>query len=271
MAIDLWVYTDESGRHQSPSHFFLLGYMASAQQWTVVKRQWSAVLNQHDIEEFHAHEFFNRQRVNGSGPFDGWSDEEATAFLEKLISIIASAAIRPIGGCVDVPAFLSYSTGDRRHLTGAIIKRNAKWKTTGKPSDPYLFLFHWIIKESLSRAKPEMRVHLVFDTQKQVEGVANIRFGEIRYNADWPGSEKLVHLSFENSTSEPALQVADLRNYFWQRAFLHPDNIDETLASLILKEKAFKKEVLQTFGKKEFDEILSQVNEEQRKVQKAEL
>ena len=161
MAIDLWVYSDESGRQESPAYFFLLGYMASAHQWTVVKRQWLAVLKDYQFQEFHAHEFFNRQRRNGSGPFDGWSDDKAMGFLDKLVSIIGSAAIHPIGAAVDVPAFFSYSTG-------AIIKRNTKWKTTGKPSDPYLLLFHWIVKESLSRAKSGSKVHLVFDVQEEV-------------------------------------------------------------------------------------------------------
>ena len=272
MANNMWIYVDESGWHKPANYFFLLGFMAGDHQWAVIRREWSAIIKEYRVTEFHAHKFFNRQHDQGSDEFDRWSEQKSVTFMGELVKVINSARLHAIGACVNVPVFMSYSTGERKFLTGAKIKKSGKWESSGRPNDPYAFVFHWIIRESLSRTTSKSNIHLVFDDQKEVKGFIEQKYKEIVGGSkkNWPGVEKLAGLHFKDSINEPGVQVADLLYYLWQLDFPDPKRINtmDELAAI----EAFKPfDKLQTFQKKEFDEILSKVSEQQQRVMHAEI
>ena len=268
VAVEIAVYADES-ENKAAGNFILSGYIASVRQWTKLRHRWAKVLQDHEVPEFHAHEFFNRNSGSSKNPYEGWPGEKAARFIGELALIIRTTALNPIGAALDVTAFKTFSKGERRFLTGAIMKRSGKWRTSGAPSRPYMVAFHWIIREALEKSKENTTVHFTFDAS-ELKGLANVRFKEIIETKRWPGRERLGNIGFGDSAQDEALQVADMRTYFWNQAMVKRDAVSDTMFDMMFQ-VIKPKETIVFFGKDKLEELLAPVGPTQRSILKAEV
>ncbi|MBI4298758.1 MAG: DUF3800 domain-containing protein [Chloroflexi bacterium] len=208
-------YADESGTHSNPKYCVISGYIASPRQWKLFEADWKAVIGQYPITEFHAHEFFHRQKTQGNGQFDGWSDEQAIRLLNELTQVIHQRRMYPIGGAVEVATFNAYTKGERAFLTMAEVDAVGKLITSGAPSRPYQLAFVTLMTEACQRADRDMKVHFVFDSNHVEEPRAVQEFKKIRERIPNPLWSKLGRISFADSSQEIGLQAADLYAYLW--------------------------------------------------------
>lgn len=118
------VYADESGIHSDSTRCVVAGYTGGKNQWRAFEPQWKATLKEFGVPAHvgvHAKTFFKKSKGGKRfGPYEGWSDAKADQFLERLITIIRSHRIYPVGGYLDITYFTSLSMNKRKWLTGGM-------------------------------------------------------------------------------------------------------------------------------------------------------
>ena len=101
-ALELWAYGDESGIDQQVKHCLMLGYIAAPLQWERFNDLWRIALQHYGVPEFHAVDFFPRQRQRShANPYRGWPDNQRIEFLDILLGIRAHCRLVPIGWAVN--------------------------------------------------------------------------------------------------------------------------------------------------------------------------
>ncbi len=227
MALDLWVYGDESGVEAAPSYCVISAYIANPSAWESLQNDWDNVVKTRGLTEFHATDFFTRKysRKDGSSknPFALWTDPEAKQFIDEIAGVIKKYRRRvlPLDSSVDVKAFNALSHGERRFLTSGRVwwtggDHRTKWKSSGKPSEPYMLAFQAVVKEALQHGSDNAKVHFVFDRTKN-EGLAKVLLKEVTKLKLWPEHARIGGLCFEDSRDFPGIQMADLRGFLINR------------------------------------------------------
>lgn len=207
-------YGDESGIQSGSPYCLIMGYIAGLDTWKLFSRDWSTLLREFSLTEFHAQRFFTSPKQ--SGEYANWPITKRRKFIADLLSIIEVYQPTVIGHAVDVNAFLELSHNERRFLSGGLINlKTGKWATSGKQSDPYSLAFALFIGNALRVASNDTVVNFVFDNQDVSGGYAKQMFKEMKSVAHIPGCEKMGDVSYSDSVSEPALQAADLLAYIW--------------------------------------------------------
>ena len=188
------------------------GYVGSKRQWKLVERPWQAALREFPAEEFHATDFFS-----GREPYCSWQGHKRRRFLATLVSILTPRrALHPIGAAINVPAFNSFSVGQRRYLTYASI-RSGRFLNTGLSGvpkrHPYTTAFGIFLDVALERVPEDCYLDFVFDRNKVEEGYAKQVFEHFKKSSVHPDRNRMNSISFEDSRSCAGLQAADLYAY----------------------------------------------------------
>ena len=92
----LEVYFDESGIEKSAPLCIVAGYCAGQLDWRKCETRWRRALDKEGIETFHSKEFWGRYKGNRVKPYEGWTDERANKFLERLVCAIEQYGLMPI-------------------------------------------------------------------------------------------------------------------------------------------------------------------------------
>ena len=218
MAVEHYVYADESGI-EDDGYCVVAGFIGAPLEWDAIKEQWKATLQEFNVRQFHGREFFPRERWKSpQSPYHGWTGSKGRDFRNALLSTVAPRDIYPIGGGVDVKAFLALPEKLRRFATGAPIavpdSKSEYLLATGAPSTPYHLAFNIVVTESLE-CSAESDIHLVFDRQEQYAPWARLGFNLLKEVDPDRDSDRLKSLTFSGSLEEPALQVADLFSYLF--------------------------------------------------------
>ena len=244
-AIELWAYGDETGTQEDAKFCLLVGYVGSPHQWSSFKRLWRRILVEHEVTEFHSIDFFSgaarRERV--SSPYHNWDAAKRKAFLDRLLEVISTHRIMPIGWAVRIEDFYALREDERRFFTGAYLdyRLNArrknldineplltqitrKFKSSGAPSRPYFVAFNRFLDDAVTAAKAHTTIHIVCDAQNVFEAWAIESFHQSwKQRKGWDrdrntfDGKTLESLTYTDSASEPALQAADLYAYVWGR------------------------------------------------------
>lgn len=234
----LFSFADDSATHRDSKFSLLIGYIGSPRQWKSFNAKWDEALlplNMPDgvKREFHAHEFFNTLRWESSkSPYQGWDRDKGWAFLNRLLDIIQSHDIRPIGGATNTEDFFRCSEVDRMWLTGAILETRTNWeggefivrdkfKNIHRSSRerPYFINFDGFLVEALRASKEAggANVHLIFDFNEDLEARSKAALNEFRVNSGLPEAGNLKGTDYRYSEDEPGLQAADLYAYVMNR------------------------------------------------------
>lgn len=90
-------YLDESGIDHKTDFCILAGYVGGPGQWKRFERKWKGILARHNVKEFHAKRFFQRddsgQRLD---EYQNWTDDKADSFIRELLACIISVKIYPL-------------------------------------------------------------------------------------------------------------------------------------------------------------------------------
>lgn len=225
---ELLAYADESGTHSDPSYCVVAGWIGSARQWHLFDDAWKAVLEEYGVPDFHAGPFFSRKNMNPSraNPYQGWSDDHAARFINSLVEVIAARRLNPVGGAVDIPAFMSYTKAERRYFTNGPLTLKGKFKgpITGSPNKPYQLGVMLFMTEAAQAAKADSVVRFVFDRNSVEEGYAVSSFNRINERQRNPLWAKLGAISFADRKGQIGLQAADLYAHLWY-TFLERDAV----------------------------------------------
>ncbi len=217
MAVNLWVYGDESGIEGDGPHCVVAGFIGSPKHWDNFNNAWEGVITEAGVGEFHAREFFGRHSAKGSEkhPFHSWPADKATRFLNDLLAVIQEhrARISPLKSSLDVSDFRSFSWGERQWLTGGTWDhKRGKFLSSGAPTRLYHVPAQGVIGDALDHAHPaDCKVHFVLDEQSVMqEGFSQI----IRGVRDKPQYRQqlsqLGDVTFGPSVTHPGIQAADL-------------------------------------------------------------
>ena len=208
----LQAYMDDSGSHQSSPVCVVAGYFGSIARWREFERRWNAVLKPEGIIEFHAKRFWARDESgNRVSEYKNWDDARATRFLNGLLSAIERTDIYPFACGVLGGEWGKQTLDNRRYLTGATPNY-----PTGAPSRAIFLPFQVCVFRVTSYCKPGLKVHFVFDHQRETIGWASICYAELRRK--WGASrdslsERMGELTFADSEEATPLQAADLLAY----------------------------------------------------------
>ncbi len=217
MTSQLIAYADESGVHQKPGYTIVSGFIGSPNQWKKFERGWLEVITRHSVPDFHAKIFFQRDKEQQRlGPYKGWTDEKADAFLSELLGLVKQRRLYPIGAFVDVEVFNKLPEGERRFLTGAALSQSGRFKGNTGSTRPYHLAFHLFLIEAAKRAEDRVVVHFMFDHQTQVADHAIRTFRQTASHGDrHPLWKKLGDIAYVSRTQALGLQLADLHAYAW--------------------------------------------------------
>lgn len=232
--IDLFVFADESGISGTQPYCVVGGFMASERQWGKFEKDWAATLGRFDVPEFHSKVFFGRdQSGRRLGPFRGWSDARASAFLAELTRAITAYRITPLGSGIHVGDFMALTPGERRFLTGGLF-RNGRFVTSGAPSKPYFLGMMALWGDATQFARAGKRIHFVMDMQKEFEPRAVQTAAETRFfGINEKNTHQLGEVVFASRQHWHALQAADLQCYLWYNYLVRPDSLSpERVAGL---------------------------------------
>jgi hypothetical protein len=167
MALDLWVYGDESGKKED-RYSLVSAYIANQRTWDVLRKEWEPVIRSAGLTELHAEKVFTRKAAarggSTSNPSASWSHDDALVFIAEIGRIIRRhrRSIRPIAVVVDGPDFRTLPRGERRALTSGHFKfwehdQHRKWASDGKPSEPYMLAFQRVVQAALECARQTQR------------------------------------------------------------------------------------------------------------------
>ena len=227
---NLFSYADDSGTHEGAEYCLIVGYIASPRQWKLFRSDWKKVLGK--IPEFHSIDYFPRDRwVSRKSPYCGWTEAKAKTFIDKLVGVIASHKLAPIGGALKVSEFLEFSEEQRLLINGASLFTNIH-RQEGGPLEiqnkvlrqeasprPYFVPFMGLLTEAVraSVRAHDAKVHLYFDEKKDQEARAIDAYGRFKKNYPDPATVNLVGITHASSLDETPLQAADLYAYVLNR------------------------------------------------------
>lgn len=202
----LEVYLDDSGIHDDSPYCVVAGLAAGANPWKRFDEQWKLLLEEHELDDFHAKDFFKR-----GGLFWKWDDEKFYGFLDRMTSIIRSLKLNVVGFAVDRAVFDSLPEGFRRFLTGAGYDLDRmKMKGTGAPSKPYFHCLSWCLYKAAQLARhSEIPIHVYCDQQTHYEPLARSLFEEWKELEGVYGG-RLTSIEFASRRNHRPLQAADL-------------------------------------------------------------
>ncbi|HVZ61540.1 MAG TPA: DUF3800 domain-containing protein [Terriglobales bacterium] len=262
-------YFDESGIHKGAAVCVVAGFYGSHSSWRAMESQWSKVLSNEDVEEFHAKEFWGRHSGKRIGQYAGWDEERAERFLSRLVRVIERNRIFPCAHAVAVDDWLALDLADRRHLTGGRL-RNRRWVRSGSPEKSYYIPFQFSLVDSLQTV--QQLTHYAFDIDKDFSRHALHLYQELKAASDFPHRHFMGNCLFPSSKDTPGLQAADLFAYLTYKHYVafvrdkKPPRPDAILIRLLRNKKADQKFTM--MRKENFYEVMEMEKTRQEAYQK---
>ena len=173
---------------------------------------------------------------------------------------------------IDVAAFESFTHGERRYLTNAILrKKSGRFQTSGAPDrPPYQLAFSTFLHGAVEMVGEDVKVNFVFDKNIVEQGLAAQVFFETKDRQRDPLWKKLNTITFADDKSEMGLQAADLYAYLWLSALTNRGGL--YVQQLIKQLVAKNRQGFMDFWKREqMETVLKRLNPTQRQNLAAEL
>ena len=214
-------FCDESGIHDGARACSVAGWVATTRTWQRFEERWSKACGG---VEWHGKEFFARSRGKRVGPYAGWDDDKALAYIKRLVDAIVVSDPVAVGGVIDVRAFNALSLDDRKWLTGATWNNDKqRFTTSGKPSSPYHLGFTECLEGAAACVKkPGWQVSFVFDQQNVYAPWALEFFRAAKGQTQTEMARYLGDVTFKSKDGVAGLQAADLLANALYRVFTAP-------------------------------------------------
>lgn len=200
-------YMDDSGSHDDSHNCVVAGYFGPVSEWRKLELQWKPILRRYKVSEFHAKNFWARDKGKPVGEYRGWSNRKISEFIDRLLSVVESRKIYPFASGVLRSEWEKHNLAWRRVWTGATPEH-----PSGAPSKPIFLGFVTNVIRITSYCKPGMVVNFVFDQNKQTEGWAHFCYAGLK-EVDPSLTHHFGDLTFADSEKAVQLQAADLIAY----------------------------------------------------------
>ena len=134
------------------------------------------------------------------------------AYLLRLVEVITTSSVKPIGAVVDVKDFQARTEPERKWLTGATYSPEfRKWEDSGSPNRPYYLGFNECLESAAARVKnPKWQVSFSFDRQNVLAPYALEYYQRAKVLAPPRLAKLLGDITFKSSAGVGALQAADM-------------------------------------------------------------
>lgn len=213
-------YFDESGIHKQAPVCVVAGFYGTGIAWRKFEKRWNTILLDHGLLEtgFHSKEFFGRKDKKRIGQYEGWSDQKARNLLERLVQIILSSRVFPIGYASIVADFNALPLVSRQWLTGAKFRKtNGEYISGGCPSKCYYLPFQFAALKSatLSNANATDKIDFFVGLDRTFHEYASELYQFLLADGRLPEPLRslLGEISYPLSRDTPGVQAADLLAY----------------------------------------------------------
>lgn len=215
MALDEFVYTDESGTHAGARWCMSAGYAGDPIQWQLFNAGWrKAMAASGAYEPFHAREFFRRKKWTNKkfNQFVGWDDARAARLIARLGGVINAYRIHAVGAGVDVEAFHSLPPEEQVLFTGHQPRE-------GKVAAPY-YMVSWLSTSAAIASVPRgTTVWFKIADHQEYAPQAIATFLDIKARDTSGLAQYLGSMEPLSPKQWPGLQAADLLAYLWARKY----------------------------------------------------
>lgn len=188
-------YCDESGHSASGGHFALAAYVGHDDEWVRFNERWNAALAEAGAPYLHMREFAHSQ-----GPYRGWTEDRRRLLMSGVVEAITTSTLVAVAAAMNVDAYRTLPTSARESLR-----------------DPFFCCFQEVVRGVGIRVlfePPGEVANVVFSRQDEFGGGASMLHDVLLRHSDV--RERLGNLRFEEMTSFPGLQAADLLSYEWR-------------------------------------------------------
>jgi hypothetical protein len=246
----LRAYLDDSGTHADSKVCVLAGYFGGQRQWVKFEEEWRKVLDEHGLDEFHAHRFWSAASGKNVSAYSGWNRQREANFLQRLLAIINSFRIHPFGSAVVMQDWDALPIDEKRVLTGAAYK-DGEPVLSGARKKPFFLPFVHAIQKAASYCHEHTKISFYFDRNDACSAYAADYFSFLASLPGHPATPTLGEIEFVDSKSNPPIQAADLLAYEINR-YLNEKltkgvtelNPRPTLRKAIFKAKSWKRDLV---------------------------
>lgn len=222
-------YLDESGIHDGAAVCVIAGYFGGRGQWRIFDENWRHTLSSHGLAlaDFHAKDLIKNSKYQ--------------PLLSDLARVISQhKKIHPVSFGIVVEDFKSFSSLQRKFMTGAIVK-GSKLLSSGCPSKPYFVPFQNCMRAVTEYAPAGGKAHFFFGVDRPFAGYAAEMFRQTKEfpvpHSEWKTKDRLGDPSFPLASETPQLQAADLLVHV---AYLHLSKMLAAGAKTIQASPLFK-------------------------------
>jgi Protein of unknown function (DUF3800) len=212
-------YLDESGIHAGAKVCVVAGFYGTQHAWRKFENQWKRIISNHPelTDGFHAKPFFRRENGKRVGVYENWSDEKARNFQSRLVQVITSNRVFPIGFGVVVKDFLDLPLHSRQWFTGGRFRKSdGAYAGFGSPEKSYYLPFQFCVLGASALCKtPETKIHFAVGLDRTFYGYAGELFKTLIEDERIPDSlrSRLGTIVNPLSKDTPGIQAADLLSY----------------------------------------------------------
>jgi hypothetical protein len=199
---------DESGINDTDLACTVAGFAGGELTCNRAEELWKEIVQ--PIGYFHAEEFFNRRDGKMTGAYAGISVADAEACVIRLIEMLKSSGLEPIGISINANIFRTLSDNEKRYLTSAELYGKT-WQQ--QPTHPYFACFQYCVTQANQCTPDGEKMHLTFDRQATYAGKAKDIFNKLKdLGGKW--GDRLGDMLLYSSKKEVViLQAADLLAY----------------------------------------------------------
>lgn len=191
----LIAYFDESGSKDTPL-VTMAGYLSDERRWKHFEREWAKALKEHGAKYFHMKEF-----AHFRGEFEGWTEGQRKALVQRLTWVITSNVQFRVGAVVPCEAF--------KQSVGSLEPNN-------KGLSPFWLCFLSCLKAISAYCQKHNITDdtaLLFDENNESSQLATGFYTAFKQATNVPNRSQFVSLSFGDDKIYTPLQAADLLAY----------------------------------------------------------
>jgi hypothetical protein len=245
-------YMDETGITGEPV-CAVGGFVGSEDVCDDAADKWIDALNEFQVSEFHARQFWERTQGRAKGIYSHLHKCELHDFLLRLIDSVSS--LTPVAIAIGVEQYDALTEDERRWLTtNASVTNN--WSAEGMPSAPYFLCFQACVIRSTKLVPEAEKIFYTFDRQEAYREKAVELYNQILELPLDRISRLGETVAFSGKREAVLLQAADLL-VFVLRWFAESSmaEVDDELARRIVQQFILEKDYV-TAGRRDFLDVV---------------
>lgn len=202
-------FMDESGIGDSDLACTVAGFAGGELTCNKAEDLWKKLVQ--PIGCFHAEEFFARHDGKMTEFYKSISVADAEACVMRLIDMLKSSGLEPIGMAINANIFRTLSDDEKRYMASPDLYGKT-WDQ--QPKHPYFPCFHYCVTQANQFTPEGEKIYLTFDRQALYAEKARQIFNKFKDDLGGKWGERLGGVvAFASKQDSVLLQAADLLAY----------------------------------------------------------